>query len=108
MLPDLPQPIARYLAAERAKDADKLAEVFARDGVVKDEGREHRGRSTIRKWKRAADAKYRYTLEPLSTTADGKSVNVRVRLTGDFPGSPIEVDHIFTIDGDEIASLEIR
>ena len=29
------------------------------------------------------------------------------RLTGNFPGSPIELDFAFTLDGDKIASLEI-
>lgn len=108
MLPDLPQPVANYLVAERAKDADKLADCFAEDGVVKDERHEYRGRSAIREWKRDAAAKYRYSLEPLTAAVDGNSVTVRARLTGDFPDSPIEVDHIFTVGGNDIASLEIR
>jgi hypothetical protein len=34
-------------------------------------------------------------------------VTVRARLTGEFPGSPLELDHIFKLSGDKIASLEI-
>jgi len=33
---------------------------------------------------------------------------VLTRLTGDFPGSPVDLNHIFTISHDEIVSLEIR
>jgi hypothetical protein len=29
-------------------------------------------------------------------------------LAGNFPGSPIELDFVFTLDGDKITSLEIR
>ena len=30
------------------------------------------------------------------------------RVAGDFPGSPITLDHVFRLDGDKIASFEIR
>jgi hypothetical protein len=104
----VPQPVAAYLAAEAAKDADAIARCFAHDGSVRDEGREHRGRGAIRQWKTAADAKYQYLLTPLGVRVEGNKVTVRARLTGDFPGSPIELDHVFTLSNDEIASLEIR
>jgi len=29
------------------------------------------------------------------------------RISGEFPGSPIRLEHIFKIDGDRITSLEI-
>jgi hypothetical protein len=38
---------------------------------------------------------------------DGKTV-VRARLSGNFPGSPLDLDHIFELHGDKIVSLEIR
>jgi len=52
--------------------------------------------------------KYQHTLEPLaSTQKDGKTI-VTKRLTGNFPGSPIELEFVFTLDRDKITSLEIR
>jgi len=33
---------------------------------------------------------------------------VLVRVAGDFPGSPVELQHAFRLDGGRIASLEIR
>jgi hypothetical protein len=106
MLPTLPGPVADYLEAEKTKDANKAALCFAKDGVVHDEG-DHHGRNAIRQWKQAVDAKYRYVLEPLSALVEGETVRVRTRLTGDFPGSPVELDHVFKVAGYEIASLEI-
>jgi len=36
---DVPEPVAEYLAAEEAKDADALSRCFTEDGTVHDEGR---------------------------------------------------------------------
>jgi hypothetical protein len=104
---DLPTPVAKFIAAENAEDADALARCFMQDAVVRDERRTHTGRPAIRAWNADAKTKYRHTIAPLhSATRDGKTV-VRMRLTGSFPGSPVEVDFAFTPAGDEIARLEI-
>jgi ketosteroid isomerase-like protein len=105
---ELPEPVTAYLAAEGAKDADAISRCFAEDGCVHDEGQDHRGRDSIRQWKQDTDAKYRYVLQPLSAEINGNKVTVRARLTGEFPGSPVELDHIFELANGKIASLEIR
>ncbi len=105
---DVPKPVGEYLAAEEAKDADALSRCFTEDGTVHDEGQDYHGRHSIRQWKQAADAKYRYVLRMVNVRTFGELVTVRARLTGDFPGSPVELDHIFKLSGDKIASLEIR
>ena len=105
---DLPKPVAEYLAADEAKDADALSCCFTEDGTVHDEGQDYHGRGSIRQWKQAADAKYRYVLQTVSVQALGVLVTVRARLSGGFPWSPVELDHIFKLSNDKIASLEIR
>jgi uncharacterized protein (TIGR02246 family) len=105
---DLPEPVAEYLAAEEAKDADALSRCFTEDGTVHDEGQDYHGRDSIRQWKQAADAKYRYVSQTIDVQTHGDDVTVRVRLAGEFPGSPVELDHIFKLSNNKIASLEIR
>jgi hypothetical protein len=105
---DVPEPVAAYLAAEEAKDAHALSRCFAEDGTVHDERQDYLGRASILRWKQAADAKYRYVLQAVSVQTCGDLVTVRARLTGEFPGSPLELDHIFKLFNDKIASLEIR
>ena len=105
---DVPEPIAEYLVAEEAKDADALSRCFTEDGAVHDEGHDYHGRDAIRQWKQAADQKYRYVLQTVNVQRLGDLVTVRARLTGEFPGSPVELDHIFKLSNDKIASLEIR
>jgi hypothetical protein len=108
MTRDLPRPVAAYLAADNAHDTSTLAAYFAADARVHDEDRDYRGLDAIRAWKQEAQAKYRYVMEPLAASVGGETVNLRARLTGDFPGSPIEVDYTFRLAGDKIAALEIR
>ena len=105
---DVPEPVAAFLAAEEAKDADALSHCFTEDGTVHDEGRDYRGRDSIRQWKREVDAKYRYVLQTVNAQTHGGKVTVRARLTGEFPGSPLELDYIFRLSNGKIASLEIR
>ena len=105
---NVPEPVAAYFAAEEAKDAGKLSLCFVEDGTVHDEGRDYRGREAIRRWKQEVDQKYQYVLLPLGAQTNGDEVTVRTRLTGNFPGSPVEVNHIFTLSNNSIASLLIR
>jgi hypothetical protein len=104
---DVPSPVATYLAAEKAKDTETLGHCFREDAVVRDEGREHRGVAAIKAWHREANAKFRYVVEPLGASVGGPAVVVRARVTGDFPGSPVEMRFSFTVSGDRIVSLEV-
>jgi hypothetical protein len=103
---NLPAPIASYFTADRA-DGDGATRCFTENGVVIDERREHRGRDAIVRWQTEARAKYHYTSEPLNVDVSGGDVTVITRVTGAFPGSPIELRYRFTLEGDKIARLEI-
>ena len=105
---DLPKPVAQYFAAEKAHDAHALAACFAEDGVVHDEGGIYNGTTAIREWNAAARQKYHHTVTPLSAIDREGATIVAGRVVGDFPGSPVTLDHVFRLKGDKIASLEIR
>lgn len=104
----LPPALATYLNAEAGTDSDILASCFTTNAVVRDEGREIQGLEAIKAWKQASKTKYQYSVEPLGASQDAATVTMPVRLTGNFPGSPIEVTYTFVLAGDKIASLEIR
>jgi hypothetical protein len=107
MSPIMPVPLVAYFTAERVADTGLLASCFAADAVVQDEGRTMVGLDAIRRWKRETKAKYQYSVEPLSASQVADTVTVQARLTGAFPGSPIELSYRFVVAGDKIASLEI-
>ena len=104
----LPKPIAAYFAADKAGDAGALARCFTDDGVVRDEGGAFTGLAAIERWNADARAKYHHTVIPLSVTEGDGAIAILARVSGDFPGSPVDLKHIFRLDGEQIASLEIR
>jgi len=108
MLTKLPQPVLNYLAAVKAQDTAMFARCFADDALVHDEGRDYRGLDAITAWKKETQTKYKYAIEPLDASVSGNTVKLRARLTGDFPGSPVDLDFAFMLANDKIASLEIR
>jgi hypothetical protein len=105
---DLPAPIAIYIAAENRGDTETLARCFAEHAVVRDEGQTIAGLAAIKQWKAETRRKYQHTIEPLASAQRDDKTVVTNRLTGNFPGSPIDLQFIFEIDGDKITSLEIR
>ena len=107
MLAKLPQPVVNYLAAVTAKDTEMFARCFTDDALVHDEGRAHRGLDAIKAGMKETQTKYKYVIEPLDASVSGNTAKLRARLTGDFPGSPVDLDFTFLLVNDKIASLEI-
>ena len=104
---DLPIPIAAYIAAANRGETEALAQCFATNAVVRDEGKTIEGLVAIKKWMVETKQKYQHTIEPLAATQKDGNTIVTNRLTGNFPGSPIELEFVFTLDNDKIAALEI-
>ncbi len=99
--------IEAYIAGSNAHDPDACAACFSADAVVIDEKRERKGIADIRAWKEEVMKKYQPVLEVLkSGTVDGRTI-VTGRVSGNFPGSPVELRYAFTLKGDKIARLEI-
>ena len=103
---DLPAPVAAYFAADTT-GAEAVAQCFTEGAVVIDERQEYRGRTAIARWKVEASTKFRYTVERLGVHVSGDQATVTGRVTGDFPGSPVDLQYRFTLEGDKIARLEI-
>jgi len=103
----VPQAIADYFAAANTDDADRVAACFADDAVVRDEGRDIRGRSAVRVWAQDTRRKYRYHAAVRAAEKVADRTIVTAHLTGDFPGSPIDLCYRFKLAGGKIAALEI-
>ena len=102
----LPEPVAAYFEADK-RDIEAIARCFTNDAVVKDEGHTHEGISAIRRWKAETSTKYTYTSEPHSVEQRDGFTIVTSRLTGDFPGSPVDLRFFFRLERGKIAFLEI-
>ena len=94
----LPDNLVRYFAAQNDHDADGMTACFAPDAQVRDEGRTYVGRKAIREWKLETIAKYAITVQPLSSTDDDGVRTVIARVSGNFPGSPVDLTFDFKLD----------
>ncbi|MBR8272274.1 nuclear transport factor 2 family protein [Burkholderia cenocepacia] len=104
----LPDPIHAYFEFSNGADTRRAAHCFTPDAVVVDEGRTHRGHDAIESWKRASREQFEFAVEPVTVSRDGDRVTVKARVDGNFPGSPVQLDHVFDLAGDKIRSLEIH
>ncbi|CAD5109972.1 nuclear transport factor 2 family protein [Zestomonas carbonaria] len=107
MSTQLPNPIATFFEVSNGADSALLAQCFAPGATVHDEGRTHQGHAAIRAWLQEAQRLYEYSVEPLEASQQGTSIRVLARVVGNFPGSPVQLEHLFRLSGDRIASLEI-
>ena len=103
---NLPEPIAAYFDADQ-RDGEAVARCFTERAVVEDEGQSHSGHAAIKAWKTAASGKYSYTSEPFSQAQEEGRTIVKTRLTGNFPGSPVDLQFVFRLERGKIAHLEI-
>jgi len=103
---NMPKPIAAYFIADEA-DGESVSRCFTDGAVVKDEGHTYLGRAAIKQWKEDVAAKYVYTSEPLACQHKDGKVVVTSRITGNFPGSPVDLRFLFELAGEKIASLEV-
>ncbi len=85
-----------------------MARCFTDHAVVRDEGQTIEGLTAIKQWKSETNKKYQHTVEPLACVReDGKTV-VTNRVAGNFPGSPVNLEFVFGLEGNKIASQETR
>ncbi|AVQ84903.1 MULTISPECIES: nuclear transport factor 2 family protein [unclassified Variovorax] len=101
----LPEPIAAYFAAEHKPEA--LARCFTAQAVMKDDGHTYAGVDAIKAFIAEASAKYSATSMPFALEREDDFQIVRAKVTGNFPGSPIDLSYRFRLERGLIASLEI-
>lgn len=107
MSAQLPICITSYLEATNACDPQTVIATFTEDATVADESHEYRGHGEILEWYEKTTREYQPTLEVLGFTEAQGEVVTKVRVSGTFDGSPIELDFHFTLKDNRIASLSI-
>ncbi|SOT93082.1 hypothetical protein CFBP6773_00036 [Xanthomonas arboricola pv. fragariae] len=104
----LPAAIACFFTASNAGDAAVLLPHLADDAVVHDEHRQHRGAAAIAAWLAQAQATTPYRAVPVGVHTQGAQVSVTAQVSGDFPQSPLQLEHVFQLVGGKIAALRIH
>src|SRR6202795_1699017 len=102
----LSEPLATYFAGHNNHDVDAMIGTFAESAAVKDEGHERRDLPAIRKWMEEAAAKPSVIAVTNAAETDANTT-VTGRVSGNFPGSPVDLRFIFTSAQGKITRLEI-
>jgi ketosteroid isomerase-like protein len=100
-------PVASYIAAANAHDIEAMMAMFNEEAVVRDEGKERHGIAAIRQWAVEVSNKYHATVEALDVAQTEGKTSLSGRVSGHFPGSPIDLRYVFTLAGEKIECLEI-
>jgi hypothetical protein len=100
-------PVANYIAAANAHDVDAVAANFSEAAVVLDEGQSRQGLAAIRQWATEVGRKYHPTVEVLDVAQAADKTIVTGRVSGQFPGSPIDLRYVFHLTAGKIERLEI-
>ncbi|GFZ78916.1 polyketide cyclase [Elstera cyanobacteriorum] len=103
----LPPAVAAYLSANNAGNAEIAALQFTATACVKDDGQDIRGRTAIQVWKQMALDRYSATITPKGLLSVDGSVLLTALVSGNFPGSPIDLTFRFGLVDGLIDRLEI-
>ena len=103
----LPGPVATYIAGANAQDINAVTGCFSERAIVQDEGQNRKGLAAIRQWAEEVSKKYQPTLEVIDVAETDGSTILTGRVSGNFPGSPIELRYVFTVNSGKITRLEI-
>ncbi len=103
----LPVCITTYFQAVNHRKGGEAAACFSFDAVVHDEEQDRIGRDAIYVWIEETSRQYQQQAELLDATAAGNQFSVIARVSGSFPGSPVELQYDFTVADELITRLEI-
>ena len=99
--------ISDLVEAMNAHDEEHVASCLSRQATVRDGGLEYRGSSEIRRWMQDAFDRYALHLDVTGVSGQGKNWFFQARVSGNFEGSPVQLEHSLTIEDGKIANLEI-
>lgn len=107
MNPDLPPVIAAFFEATNTRQFAGFLSLFTADGHVNDEANDYHG-AGIAAWIEQATAETKPVVEVVEVSGDGGQRVVTADVSGNFPGSPVQLRYFFTLEDDKIATLLIK
>jgi hypothetical protein len=103
----LPQVILNYFAAANDGRIDDATHCFAENARVHDENHDHLGHTAIREWVADTTEKFQPKTELLHFTETNGTILATAKVSGNFPGSPVNLGFSFTLENEKIATLSI-
>lgn len=107
MYTKLPKIIDAFIMASNDHNSDNYIACFTDNAVVQDEGKDIHGTKAIKEWNELSSKDYNVTLEPMRLVYENKHTVLTAEVSGNFEGSPVNLDYQFTINNDKITALKI-
>lgn len=105
---ELAPAIAAYIAATNTRDTSCVSDWFAEDANVFDEGEHQVGSAAIARWMEDTARRYQPRVEVLNVQHRTGKVLVSNVVSGNFPGSPLELRYTFRLNEQgKISRLDI-
>ena len=105
---NIPEIVTRYLDAANRFNVADAANCFSPDAHVHDENHDYTGLDAVRDWIGETSRKYRPQSEVLTARAQANGLLLTARVSGSFPGSPVDLDYAITLRDGKISSLKIE
>ena len=107
MSTNLPKTIGTYFHALNIYDSELLAECFAEDATLTDEGKEYQGPDAIKAHiVEINNVQKVKTVVTNSVEVNGETI-VTATVSGNFEGSPIPLNFLFNLENGKIKTLNI-
>lgn len=103
----LAEVIDNYFKVSNGIDLVQLRDCFTPNAVVLDEGGTYQGQLAIESWLQETRLKYEFSAKPISITTKEQQALVVAEVSGNFSGSPIQLNYSFLFHDGKIQSLEI-
>lgn len=103
----LPDVVETYFDISNGGDLSQLASCFCTNATVLDESKIHEGLAAIEAWQHEVRQAFAFEVKPLQALQEDGRLTVLTHLSGNFPGSPVQLNQVFRLKGDQICSLEI-
>jgi len=104
---ELPIALNDLLTGQNTRDTAALQRAFHPEAVVDDEREKYKGVAAISRWMHETTARYNMQVEALGYSGNAINGILQVRTTGDFPGSPLDMNYRISWSEDRIRTLRI-
>jgi hypothetical protein len=105
--PTLPRAIKSYIDATNSSDLEKFLTGFKQSAVVTDEGEVYQGIKRIKDWRKKTTVAFEFKLELTNLEFTDDEIIVGTNCIGNFPGSPVMLQHHFELEDELIIAISI-
>lgn len=104
----LPDVLTRYFESANCFQTVDACNCFTADAIVQDEKRNHVGKEAIRLWLEETSQEYHPKVTVAHADVRGENIRLNVMVSGEFPGSPIELEYQIKLRDGKICKLTIQ